>query len=273
MFYTEAYKERQSLEVGLKNKWAKALNANGGIENEHLARSTAILCENYLSELKNDPRLIAEDRVQSGAFRGVNLALLGLITRVIPNLVGAELVGVQAMPTPKSPIFTMTWHRSTTKGLTTGNTNAGKFPGLPDGDELWVTPISDNVEFGGVDPYYTSNQVNEVKTRTTLAGEDDYEFVWADALKKETQNGADNPGYLLPETVVIYFLDAAADITDFQTYGDATNYLGRAYITGATNGTGNYLMAVADKNGDAITITEVITFEQDSSKNKNNFSW
>lgn len=253
MFYTEAYKQRQELENKLLAKWAPALNANGGTSNEHLARATAILCENYLTTIKQDPRLIAEDRVQTGAFRGVNLALLGLITRVIPALLGAELVGVQAMPTPKSPIFTMTWHKSNTKGYTTGN--SGSFPQLPDGDELWVTPIKDKeYQFGGIDPYFTSNQVYEKKT-ASLSGST-YEFAWAQELKKMSTKG-----YLYPESIVIYFLSDASSIKDFATYGEDSNVLARAYITGAETG-GNYTMALVDAEGVEITYADGILFNQ-----------
>jgi len=259
MFYTEAYKQRQELESSLLSKWEPALNANGGVANEHLARATAILCENYLTELKGDPRLIAEDRVQTGAFRGVNLALLGLITRVIPALVGAELVGVQAMPTPKSPIFTMTWHKSATKGFTTGNT--GSFPNLPDGDELWVTPIPDSyAEFGGVDPYYSSNQVYEKKTKAQVVAfaASAYEFAWAKELDK-----MDTKGYLYPESVVVYFLDSTAEIKDFATYGPNGNYLARAYITGGLNGLNEYVMLFTDVNGVNIPIAAAdLSFDQ-----------
>lgn len=251
MFYTEAYKERQELEQKLMKKWSPALSANGGIANEHLARATAILCENYLTQIKSDPRLIAEDRVQTGAFRGVNLALLGLITRVIPNLLGAELVGVQAMPTPKSPIFTMTWHKSNTKGLTTGNTSS--FPDLPDGDELWVTPIPDtSYQFGGVDPYYTSNQVYEKKTTAEMTGAT-YALAWAAELEK-----VGTQGYLYPESVVVYFLNSQSSIKDFATYGEETNVLGRLYVN--NNGAGD--MSLVDGNGDEISITQTVTFSQ-----------
>lgn len=248
MFYTEAYKKRQEMEKALLAKWSDALNANGGISNEHLARTTALCCENYLRELKKDPRLIAEDRVQTGAFRGVNLALLGLITRVIPNLVGAELVGIQAMPTPRAPIFTMTWHKDDSKGITTGSDAV--FPTPPNGDELWVTPIPDKYkQFGGVDPYYASNQVMEKVTAasTTPPFENTYLFAWATKLKKL---GA--KGYLFPESVVVYFLRNNAAIQEFQTYGEDTNVIGRGYITGAINAN-NYVMAISKMDGSAIT--------------------
>lgn len=247
MFYTEAYKERQDLESALMNRWDKALNADGGIDDEHLARTTAILCENYLRELKNDARLIAEDRVQTGTFRGVNLALLGLITRVIPNLVGAELVGVQAMPTPKAPIFTMTWHKDTTKGLTAGKT--GTYPNYTsDGDEMWVTPIDTNAQFGGVDPYYSSNEIYEKKLETDVGN--DYELAYAADL---VSNGT--KGYIFPDSVVAYLFAADADVgADFATYGAAKNWSARVYTT-TTLDTGKYVMAAVDANGDAIDIS------------------
>lgn len=254
MFYTEAYKERLEREKKLMSRWDKILNANGGIKNEHLARTTAILCENYLRELKKDPRLIAEDRIQSGAFKGINLALLGLITRVIPALVGAELVGVQAMPTPKSPVFTMTWHKDATKSFTTGNT--ATFPTPSNGDEMWVTPINKNAAFGGVDPYYTSNQVVEKTTKTALSGVAVYEFLWAKNLVKL---GA--KGYLIPESVVVYFMDSTDTTSEFPTWGSA-NYLARAYVTGTINGD-EYEMKVTKTDGSdiALNASGLLSFE------------
>jgi len=147
MYYNEAYESRRKHEATLLKKWDKALNANGGISSEHMARNTAIVLENYLNYLHSDPRLIAEDQIKSSAFTGVNLALLGLIARVIPNIVGAELVGLQAMPTPKSPIFTMKWVKDNDKGLSA------------EGDELFVSPIPAGLSNVGIDPYYSSQQV------------------------------------------------------------------------------------------------------------------
>jgi len=252
MFYTEAYKERLSMEKNLTEKWDKILSANGGIKDEHLARTTAILCENYLNELKKDPRLIAEDRIQTGAFKGINLALLGLITRVIPALVGAELVGVQAMPTPKSQVFTMTWHKDMTKSFTTGNTAV--FPSPSNGDEMWVTPITKNKAFGGTDPYYTSNEVVEKTSITDIGSSDKYEFAWAKKLTK-----IETKGYLLPETVVMYFM-ATASTDEVPTYGSA-NYLARAYVTGNVINTDQYVMAVTKPDGTAITLTNPLVFD------------
>lgn len=217
MFYTEAYKERLDLESKLKKRWEKALNANGGIADEHLARTTAILCENYLTELKNDARLIAEDRVQTGQFRGVNLALLGLITRVIPNLVGAELVGIQAMPTPRAPIFTMTWHKENTKSYTTGRTSP--FPTLPDGDEMWVTPIDTNVEFGGVDPYYSSNEVYEKSAIGSVTNS--MQLKWAAECEK-----LGTVGYVFQDSIVIYCFESDQA---FPTYG-SPNWFARIIL-------------------------------------------
>jgi len=251
-FNNDSYKEQQKMEQALMGKWSDALNANGGISNEHMARQTAVCCENYLRELKNDPRLIAEERVQTGAFKGVNLALLGLITRTIPNLVGAELVGVQAMPTPKAPVFTMTWHKSDTKGLTTGNT-AG-FPNLPDGDEMWVSPIPTKYgEFGGVDPDYSSNIVREKYARASVTAVMALE--WTKKLKKMVTKG-----YLYPESIVVYFLNESAALKDFGTYGEDTNIMARGYITGAVSG-GKYVMALSTMAG--VAVTPDVTFLYD----------
>jgi hypothetical protein len=145
MIYNEAYELRRKEEEALMKKWHKALTVNA-VTDESVARTTAILLENYFTHLHDDPKLIAEDQIQTGAFTGVNLALLGLIARVIPNLIGLELVGTQAMPTPRAPIFTMKWYKSDQKGQTAAN------------EEMWVSPVPAQYS-AGIDPYYTSQQV------------------------------------------------------------------------------------------------------------------
>lgn len=149
MYYNEAYETRKKEEDRLFKKWESALNIDGGIRSEHMARTTAICLENYINYLHSDPRLVAEDQIQTNAFTGVNLALLGLIARVIPTLVGAELVGIQAMPTPKSPIFTLRWYYNNAKGQTRV------------GDELWKSPVDWTRHQVGLDPNYSSQIVIE----------------------------------------------------------------------------------------------------------------
>ena len=173
MFFNEEYEERKKLEEALMKKWHKALEANG-ITNEHMARTTAILLENYLDYLQGDPRLIAEDEIQTGSFTGVNLALLGLIARVIPNLVGLELVGSQAMPTPASPIFTMRWYKSNDKGATAAK------------EEMWVTPFLTK-DAVGVDPYYSSQMVRDEKWQAS--GTNAYVLKWANVERKIPEIG------------------------------------------------------------------------------------
>jgi len=128
-----------------------------------MARTTAICLENYMSYLHGNPHLVAEDQIQTNAFTGVNLALLGLIARVIPTLVGAELVGIQALPTPKSPIFTLRWYYSNNKGQTRR------------GDELWKSPIDWNRFQVGLDSNYSSQTVIE----DVASGAADHSIEWA----------------------------------------------------------------------------------------------
>jgi len=149
MYYNEAYESRKQEEDKLFKKWEEALNIDGGVKDEHMARTTAICLENYMSYLHGNPHLVAEDQIQTNAFTGVNLALLGLIARVIPTLVGAELVGIQALPTPKSPIFTMRWYYSNNKGQTRK------------GDELWKSPIDYSRFPVGLDSNYSAQTVIE----------------------------------------------------------------------------------------------------------------
>jgi hypothetical protein len=190
MYYNEAYEARQTEEQALLTKWEKALNIDGGIKDEHLARTTAICLENYLNYLHENPALIAEDRVQAGNFTGVNLALLGLIARVVPNLVGAELVGVQAMPTPKSPIFTLRWYKDTAKGQTTNH------------EEMWVTPVpQDGV---GLDPWYSSQIVME----NVAPAATEKTMVFGNAI----DNMAKNKPFIFGDSMYLTGYDAAGNV-------------------------------------------------------------
>jgi hypothetical protein len=170
MIFNEALEKRQQYEEGLLQKWDKALSADGGIANEHMAKTTAILLENYMQHLQSNPSLIAEERISTNNFKGVNLALLGLIRRAIPTLVGAELVGVQAMPTPQSPIFYMAYKRSQAKGNSAAGSELFGYPGT----------INNGILTGGdgnvieTDPYFSSSQVRYV--RLTAMGSNKYSY-------------------------------------------------------------------------------------------------
>ena len=153
----------------MAKKWEKALNADGGIADQRVAEQTAIILENYMQYLNKNPQLIAEDQAESGDFVGVNLALLGVLRRVIPDLVAAtELVGMQAMATPQSPIFYLSWVKSLTD---TVNSVAGK-GSSNDGEELWgypsTNPATDPI--GQTDAYLSSSQVKSVDALVASAG-------------------------------------------------------------------------------------------------------
>jgi len=150
---SENFKKRQELEEAMMSKWAPILE-KVGVSDEHRARTTAIVLENYLEHLEKDQTLIAEDAIQSSAFTGVHLALLGLISRTIPALETFDVVGYQAMPTPTSRIFTARWTKQHTKSSSVA------------GEEMFVgqNPGNFSDPKGWVDPYYTSNQVKGEKT-------------------------------------------------------------------------------------------------------------
>lgn len=142
--------ERERLESELYERWAPALESDGGIADEHAAYTTAIVLENYFNYLSQHPILIAEDKMQTDAFTGVNLALIGIIRRVIPEILAAnELVGMQAMPTPKSPIFTMQFYRDDAKGNTL------------QGQEIWKPYTQQPTEIGETFDY-SSGIIREV---------------------------------------------------------------------------------------------------------------
>lgn len=165
--FSEAYKTQKEIEDNLLSKWEPALEADGGITDPHMARTTAILLENYMTHLKKDNGLINES-ITSGDFKGVNLALLGLIRRAIPSLVGAELVGIQAMPTPTSPIFYMSWKKNMgPNGTVKGTSESGQeyFGYTTSSDGQGINPI------GQADPFFTSQQVrSQVVSANLTAG-------------------------------------------------------------------------------------------------------
>lgn len=167
----------------MADKWAPILEQDGEFEgNQYVLEQTAILLENFLGHLTENPMLIAEDEIQSGNFKGVNLALMGLLKRAIPKFVaGTDLVGMQSMPTPKSPIFYMyfkkafdqaVWDKNTYAGGNASGTGAdfkAKFAEAKsalspkgdsfEGEELWGYPGSGEGEVYDIDPYFTSNFV------------------------------------------------------------------------------------------------------------------
>lgn len=241
MVYNENLKRVKEAESALLKKWDKALSAHGGIADEHDARTTAIVLENYLNYLNSDPRLIAEDKIGTGAFTGVNLALLGLLRRAIPELVGAELVGVQAMPTPKSPIFTMLWQRDDVKGSE------------PGGTQFWGSYGASSL---GEDPYYSSDEVrNEVVSQADAEGTPgSVELVWAnDGNDGDPVSG---PVFLFPNTVYVRAV-ATDDVTLTSSTGEivrAGDTFATAYYVGEYNSIANgahplSLTTVSTKDG------------------------
>lgn len=162
MFNEEQNAMNSSYGRKLLGKWNKIIEADGGISSQYMAEQTAILLENYLSHLQENPTLIAEDEIQSGNFKGVNLALLGLIRRTIPALVGAELVGMQSMPTPQSPIFYLVFKKAFDaaagiSGLSPKGTSTA-------GQELFGYPSNGAGDLEQIDPYFTSNLVTKAIT-------------------------------------------------------------------------------------------------------------
>ncbi len=211
MFYNEAYEERKKLEEALVQKWHKALEVNN-ISDEHTARTTAIILENYLEHLEETPQLIAEDQIQTSAFTGVNLALLGLLARAIPQLIGLELCGVQAMPTPRSPIFTLRWYKSDHKGATAAK------------EEMWVSPIPAQYPVG-IDPYYTSQQIrNEA---WTVSGDDPTTLVWANKI-----NAKGLRPLLFTGTMYVRCFDASGNVLTVVAFAGDLNSNGTFPITG-----------------------------------------
>lgn len=203
-------KKRNEWESGLLSRWTPALN-KVGVSDEHKAITTAIVLENYLNYLTKDQRLIAEDQIQTNAFTGIHLALLGLLSRAVPELIAADFVGMQAMPTPTSRIFVAKWFKSHDKGATLR------------GDELFVGDTADfRTPESYIDPYYTSGQVRfePINSDGTLR--------WANQLNsvgRAPKDGKDLPmrrPFIFAKTMEL--VHVAADGTKTAKYipGDAT---------------------------------------------------
>lgn len=209
MIYSEDYKAAQEQEKALYSKWGKVLNAFGGISNEHMARTTAILLENYINHVNSDVRLIAEDKIGASAFTGVNLALINLIRRAIPELVGAELAGVQAMPTPNSPIFTLKWKRDNTKGSVTA------------GQEMW-NPDTSLQE----DPYYSSSQVKFTSfSAAELDAGASKALTWAlTGNNGSPVNTTDFPIVILNNSMVVTVKDSDGEVVQTAYFASSNNY-------------------------------------------------
>lgn len=259
MIYSEEYKAAQEQEKALYSKWAKVLNAFGGISNEHMARTTAILLENYITHVNSDMRLIAEDKIGSGAFTGVNLALINLIRRAIPELVGAELVGIQAMPTPSSPVFTLKWKRDNTKGSVIG------------GQEIWNPDLLTQE-----DPYYSSSRVKDASWDATelAAGATAKVLTWADLGNNGNPvNTTDFPIAILNNSMAVFVYDADGELVQTGYFASANNYTtatfthvsGTNYFNGAgavatwTNATKTVVLQT--ETGSPATLTARVEFE------------
>jgi hypothetical protein len=172
--FSESYKAQKELEDKLFHKWESALEAEGGIADQHMARTTAILMENYMGYLKQNDGLINES-ISSGDFKGVNLALLGLIRRAIPQLVGSELVGLQAMPTPNAPIFYMSWRKSLA--------NDRKGASLS-GQELHGYPTAGAGVMEQIDPFLSSQQIRGALVKASPSSTTTYKIQssWAPVI-------------------------------------------------------------------------------------------
>ena len=251
MIFNEALEQRQQYEEGLLQKWDKALSADGGIADEHMAKTTAILLENYMQHLQSNPSLIAEERISTNNFKGVNLALLGLIRRAIPTLVGAELVGVQAMPTPQSPIFYMAYKKSHSKGLSNRGDELFGYPstiddaGIISGANGVVTPM---------DPYYSSSMMRYVPLTGTLAS-------------GEKLTAVVKFGPAIQGTVKFIALDAANKAVGYVHITDSYKRDNTDITASSVSNAGNYFSATAAETKFAQNVnvggssSAVLTFE------------
>ncbi len=216
---SENFKKRQEMEEAMMSKWAPILE-KVGVSDEHKARTTAIVLENYLEHLEKDQTLIAEDAIQSTAFTGVHLALLGLISRTIPALETFDIIGYQAMPTPSSRIFTARWSKQHNKGASVA------------GEEMFVgqNPGNFTDPKGWIDPYYTSNQVQGEKTELA-ANTQEAVLYFANQLnpmgKDKTGKEILGRPYLYANTMRVVLIDNKGNEIDYAM-------IPGAYAAGAT---------------------------------------
>lgn len=236
-------KSQQYYGKAMAQKWEQALNAEGGIGDQYIAEQTAIILENYMQYLNKNSQLIAEDQVESGDFTGVNLALLGVLRRVVPDLIAAtELVGMQAMATPQTPIFYMSWVKAlldTTSGVSGKGDSA-------DGEELWgyPSPNAATDPIGQTDPYLSSSQVkSEIPTVTGETNPGDF------IAGAAGSNPATKWGPLVNGTMVISVFTAA----DVEI---ARVHMAGSYASNVTSGTIVFDNSAA---GDIVTTTATLT--------------
>lgn len=224
--FNESYKEQKRIEDELFKKWEPALEAEGGIKDQHVARTTAILMENYMAHLKGQNQLVNES-ITSGNFQGVNLALLGLIRRAIPALVGSELVGIQAMPTPTSPIFYMSWRKNQSPYGTNKGASAA-------GGEYFGYPAGGTGALEQADPYFTSQQIRGQLVKATPSSSTTYKIQvqWAPIINY---------------TVYLKATNAAGAEVGKVWINKATPTLGNS--TASTSGTGELASAVIHATG------------------------
>ena len=284
--------ELEQAKSDLFKRWQVALESEGGIADEHTAYTTAIVLENYFNYLSNHPILIAEDKMQTDAFTGVNLALIGIIRRVIPEIIAAnELVGMQAMPTPKSPIFTMQFYRNDAKGNTIPNQEMWKpFTSQP-------TAIGETFDYssGTVKENYVQN-VAAIGTQlasgfysagASIAGAaTGHPLFWAKFgnQNKDKDNGfiPGDTAFVLPGSINVTAYNAAGSVI-FQGY-----FAGSPYGSGSENivetfptpggATAVYVLNKANSNAavtidrpalagtDKISISYEISFEGDANQ-------
>jgi len=210
--------KKKAEEQAMMERWSIALEADGGIADEYVARQTAIVLENYWKFLKKHPILMAEDKVTTSQFSGVNLALIGVIRRVIPAIVGQQLVGMQAKPTPDSKVFTMVPSRGDSKNS------------VLDGQEIWNHPIpskpSGSAGILGEDFGYSSNVVQEtinvgaptVANEPEASGDFQFaagvvskDFYWAKQGNKQKDGIAPQYSLILNNTVSMQVVGVAND--------------------------------------------------------------
>lgn len=197
----------------MKQKWSPLLEAFDGISDEHTAIQTAIMVESYINHLQQYKNvLLNEDEIKTGNLQGVNLALVTLIRRAMPEIVGLQLVGMQAMPTPESPLFFLIWQKalSAVKGKSESGQDLMGYPGTGlSGSSL---PIEE------IDPYFSSSLVRDTVVNKVTAYDS-------------------TPAYTIPEAFApvlsssahIYAVDAQGNVID------GIHFPG-AYTGGVVNG-------------------------------------
>jgi hypothetical protein len=99
----------------LMSKWGKLLE---GINDKHVAATTAIMCENEAQHLRQ-----LNEETRTGSVGSFTKYIFPILRRVFPNLIANEIMSVQPMTAPIGAVFFYEYVHSNSKGTIAANSN------------------------------------------------------------------------------------------------------------------------------------------------------